>query len=192
MKKNNKGFFLAETIVVLALVTTVVVFVSANVPNLYKNYKLQIESYDRTEDIYLLKAIYEANKSDIDGLTDVACPGAADDSHAGQKIYNSVTTGDISNGSHATKLIPPTITLSLPTDYSSSSFYLTGYLTSLKDDSNYNFNKYLKRIKKTSNFKTDYRLIGVLKKSGSTETTYASIRIENPDTLGNRGCNLGD
>ena len=64
MKKNNKGFFLAETIVVLALVTTVVVFVSANVPNLYKNYKLQIESYDRTEDIYLLKAIEKANEEE--------------------------------------------------------------------------------------------------------------------------------
>lgn len=191
MKKNNKGFFLAETIVVLALVTTVVVFVSANVPNLYKNYKLQIESYDRTEDIYLLKAIYEANKRAIDGITDVKCNDDTDDvSYAGQKIYGSGTTGDIKNDSYATELVLP-ITLSLPSGYSNSSFYLTGYLTSLSDD-DYNFNKYLKRIKKTSNFKTDYRLIGVLKKIGSTETTYASIRIENPDTLGNRGCNLGD
>lgn len=191
MKKNNKGFFLAETIVVLALVTTVVVFVSANVPNLYKNYKLQIESYDRTEDIYLLKAIYEANKSAIDGITVVKCNDTDDVSYAGQKIYGSGTTGDIKNDSYATKLVSQTITLSLPSDYRNSSFYLTGYLTSLSDD-DYNFNKYLKRIKKTSNFKTDYRLIGVLKKSGSTETTYASIRIENPDTLGNRGCNLGE
>lgn len=190
MKKNNKGFFLAETIVVLALVTTVVVFVSANVPNLYKNYKLQIESYDRTEDIYLLKAIYEANKSTIDNETSTECSSGGS-SFVGQKIYGSGTTGDINNVSYATKLVSPTITLSLPTDYNGSSFYLTGYLTSLKDDSNYNFNKYLKRIKKTSNFKTDYRLIGVLKKSDSTEITYASIRIENPDTLGNRGCNLG-
>lgn len=188
MKKNNKGFFLAETIVVLALVTTVVVFVSANVPNLYKNYKLQIESYDRTEDIYLLKAIYEANKSTIDNVTSTVCPSSG--SFVGQKIYGDTGTLSVA----ATELTSPTITLSLPTDYNSSSFYLTGYLTSLKDDSNYNFNKYLKRIKKTSNFKTDYRLIGVLKKEvdGSTETTYASIRIENPDTLGNRGCNLGE
>ena len=187
MKKNNKGFFLAETIVVLALVTTVVVFVSANVPNLYKNYKLQIESYDRTEDIYLLKAIYEANKSAIDAETEGTCYSAT---MAGQKIYNPNGTGTINDVNYVDELT----SLNIPSDYdsSSSSFYLTGYLTSLKDDSNYNFNKYLKRIKKTSNFKTDYRLIGVLKKSGSTETTYASIRIENPDTLGNRGCNLGD
>lgn len=185
MKKNNKGFFLAETIVVLALVTTVVVFVSANVPNLYKNYKLQIESYDRTEDIYLLKAIYEANKSTIDNATSDACP-SGDSPFVGQKIY--ADTGTLSSSSAATNL-----DLNLPSGYSSSSFYLTGYLTSLSD-SDYNFNKYLKRIKKTSNFKTDYRLIGVLKKvvDGSTETTYASIRIENPDTLGNRGCNLGE
>lgn len=183
MKKNNKGFFLAETIVVLALVTTVVVFVSANVPNLYKNYKLQIESYDRTEDIYLLKAIYEANKMAIDTETKDKCNETDTLPYEGQKKYRD--TGTLSSA--ATKLT----SLNLPSDYSNSSFYLTGYLTSLSDD-DYNFNKYLKRIKKTSNFKTDYRLIGVLKKSGSTETTYASIRIENPDTLGNRGCNLGD
>lgn len=189
MKKNNKGFFLAETIVVLALVTTVVVFVSANVPNLYKNYKLQIESYDRTEDIYLLKAIYEANKSTIDNATSVACSSGGS-SFVGQKTYNdgNVPTDTTTTTTCAT-LLP---SLNIPSDYVGSKFYLTGYLTSLKDDNNYNFNKYLKRIKKTSNFKTDYRLIGVLKKSGSTETTYASIRIENPDTLGNRGCNLGE
>ena len=189
MKKNNKGFFLAETIVVLALVTTVVVFVSANVPNLYKNYKLQIESYDRTEDIYLLKAIYEANKSTIDNATSAVCPSGSS-SFVGQKTYNDGNVPTDTTTSYAT-LLPLT---NIPSDYNSSSskFYLTGYLTSFKDDSNYNFNKYLKRIKKTSNFKTDYRLIGVLKKSGSTETTYASIRIENPDTLGNRGCNLGE
>ena len=184
MKKNNKGFFLAETIVVLALVTTVVVFVSANVPNLYKNYKLQIESYDRTEDIYLLKAIYEANKDTIDDKTNDKCKNTDPLGYEGQKKYGD--TGDLSSSSAATKL-----TLSnLPSGYSSgSSFYLTGYLTSLSDD-NYNFNKYLKRIKKTSNFKTDYRLIGKL--VNGSKTTYASIRIENPDTLGNRGCNLGE
>lgn len=186
MKKNNKGFFLAETIVVLALVTTVVVFVSANVPNLYKNYKLQIESYDRTEDIYLLKAIYEANKSTIDDATSAACSSGGS-SFVGQKTYNDGNVPTDTTTSYAT-LLPLT---NIPSDYIGSKFYLTGYLTSLKDN-NYNFNKYLKRIKKTSNFKTDYRLIGVLKKRGYTETTYASIRIENPDTLGNRGCNLGD
>lgn len=185
MKKNNKGFFLAETIVVLALVTTVVVFVSANVPNLYKNYKLQIESYDRTEDIYLLKAIYEANKSDIDNETKGNCDGEVKE-EIGQKKYED--TGTLSSPSAATKLDPTTITLSLPSDYSSSSsFYLTGYLTTLSDTNDYNFNKYLKRVRKTSNFQTDYRLIGKLVNGG--KTTYASIRIDNPNP--NRICNLG-
>ena len=50
-----------------------------------------------------------------------------------------------------------------------------------------NFNKYLKRVRKTSNFQTDYRLIGKLVNGG--KTTYASIRIDNPNP--NRGCNLG-
>lgn len=185
MKKNNKGFFLAETIVVLALVTTVVVFVSANVPNLYKNYKLQIESYDRTEDIYLLKAIYEANKSVIDAKTKDKCNETDTSEYEGQKIYGD--TGVLTSPSAATKLDPPTITLSLPSGYSSSSFYLTGYLTTLSDTNDYNFNKYLKRVRKTSNFQTDYRLIGKLVNGG--KTTYASIRIDNPNP--NRRCNLG-
>lgn len=186
MKKNNKGFFLAETIVVLALVTTVVVFVSANVPNLYKNYKLQIESYDRTEDIYLLKAIYEANKITIDDATKAKCNDSDTSEYEGQKKYSDGNVPTDTTTTNATKL-----SLSnLPTDYSSSSsFYLTGYLTTLKEGE-FNFNKYLKRVRKTSNFQTDYRLIGKLVKDG--KTTYASIRIENPDTLGNRGCNLGE
>lgn len=178
MKKNNKGFFLAETIVVLALVTTVVVFVSANVPNLYKNYKLQIESYDRTEDIYLLKAIYKANKMAIDTETKDKCNETDTLPYEGQKKYGD--TGTLSSAATSLHLS------NVPSGYSSSSFYLTGYLTSLSDD-DYNFNKYLKRIKKTSNFKADYRLIGKLENGG--KTTYASIRIENPNP--NRGCNLG-
>ena len=54
--------------------------------------------------------------------------------------------------------------------------------------SNYNFNKYLKRMKKTTNDKPAYRLIGVFKRG--SETRYASIKVENPNE--NRSsCNLG-
>ena len=182
MKNKNKGFFLAETIVVLSLVTTIVVFVSANVPNLYKNYKLQIESYDQIEDIYLLKAIYEANKGAINDATSVTCPGASGEPPApGQKNYDKNNNMD--------KL---TSSLTYPSDYLDSlnnfkgEIYLTGYLTD-PSSTDYNFNKYLKRLKKTSAHKTDYRLIAVL--NNGTKTTYASIKIDNPNPI--RSCNLG-
>ena len=69
MKKNNKGFFLAETIVVIALVTTVMAFVYPNVTKLYENYKNRANYYDQTEDLYALKAVYEDNKGIIDNKT---------------------------------------------------------------------------------------------------------------------------
>ena len=79
------------------------------------------------------------------------------------------------------------VDLKLPGGYDSSEFYLTSYLVTPSVSSDYNFNKYLKRVRKTSNFQTDYRLIGKLVNGG--KTTYASIRIDNPNP--NRGCNLG-
>ncbi len=184
MKKNNKGFFLAETIVVLALVTTVVVFVSANVPNLYKNYKLQIESYDRTEDIYLLKAIEKANEEEIKIATKSDCSGTTE---IGAKLYNNGELPSLDEGSNDAGYYFKNVDLKLPGGYDSSEFYLTSYLVTPSVSSDYNFNKYLKRVRKTSNFQTDYRLIGKLVNGG--KTTYASIRIDNPNP--NRGCNLG-
>ncbi len=184
MKKNNKGFFLAETIVVLALVTTVVVFVSANVPNLYKNYKLQIESYDRTEDIYLLKAIYEANEEKIKKATESDCSGT----EIGAKIYNNGELPSSGGDSTGAGYYFENDDLKLPNDYKfDSKFYLTSYLVTPSVSGDYNFNKYLKRVRKTSNFQTDYRLIGKLVNGG--KITYASIRIDNPNP--NRRCNLG-
>ena len=51
-------------------------------------------------------------------------------------------------------------------------------------DSNYGFNRYLKRLRKSSNDTTSYRLIGIFRKRDArnkiTEERYASIRIDNP------------
>ena len=62
MKKNENGFFLAETIIVLALVTTFMAFVFPNVSKLYDNYKTRIKYYDQTEDIIFLSEVYKKNK----------------------------------------------------------------------------------------------------------------------------------
>ena len=54
MKKSNRGFFLAETIVMIALVTTVMAFVYPNLSKLYGNYMDKVKYYDQPEDLYVL------------------------------------------------------------------------------------------------------------------------------------------
>lgn len=177
MKKNNKGFFLAETIVVIALVTTVMAFVYPNVTKLYENYKNRANYYDQTEDLYVLKAVYEANKDTIDKNTEGA------DNCIIEDIYAEKGGGNISYLQKTNVPNKPPILDKL---------YISSYMSTLSSD-NYNFNKYLKRLKKTTYDVGAYRLIGIFeKKDGSgkiIETRYASIKIDNPNP--DRYCNLG-
>ena len=66
MRKNKNGFFLAETIIMIALVTTVVAFLYPNVSKLYENYNNRVNYYDQVQDIYVLRAIEEYLTSDPD------------------------------------------------------------------------------------------------------------------------------
>ena len=156
MKKNSKGFFLAETIVIIALVTTVMAFVYPNVVKLYENYKNIVNYYDQTEDLYVLKAYSELLKDEIMSETNNGC-----------KKYDDKEPLTISNNLPITHL------------------YITGYMTKVSDD-DYNFNRYLRRLKKTTYDTSSYRLIGVF---NDGKTRYASIKIDNPNP--NRNCNLG-
>ncbi len=65
--------------------------------------------------------------------------------------------------------------------------YVASYMANLSD-SNYNFNKYLKRLRKSTNDPSAYRLIGIFEENN--ETRYASIKIDNPNP--NRKSNLGE
>lgn len=168
MKKNNKGFFLAETIVVIALVTTIMAFVYPNVTKLYENYKNRANYYDQTEDLYALKAVYEANKGIIDKKTEGTSIDCSEN-ELGGKYISVLDEISLSN--------KPTILDKL---------YISSYMSNLSSD-NYNFNKYLKRIKKTTYDSVSYRLIGIF--NIGSETRYASIKIDNPNP--DRHCNLG-
>ncbi len=190
MKKNNKGFFLAETIVVIALVTTVMAFVYPNVTNLYDNYKNRTNYYDQTEDLYLLRAYYEAYKETIDNKTIGKTGDCTENEIGGRRIkeLDSICINKIGG---------------------IQNLYIISYMESPSSD-NYNFNKYLKRIKKTTYDTASYRLIGVFgnrcqegytfnssskkcDKQGKTSVApyevYASIKIDNPNP--SRNCNLG-
>lgn len=166
MKKNNKGFFLAETIVVIALVTTVMAFVFPNVTKLYENYKNRANYYDQTEDLYVLRAYSELYSNQIQQATTGICD---DNTEVGVQDLDDLKPISTSNDFGNLK-----------------NLYITSYMSS-PSSSNYNFNRYLKRIKKTTYDSASYRLIGVFE-DGST-TRYASIKIENPNP--NRHCNLG-
>lgn len=172
MKKNNKGFFLAETIVVIALVTTVMAFVYPNVSKIYDNYKNRTFYYDQPEDIYLLKSIYE-KYMDMDEDNELNDSVTLDNT-IGCKVFDSTEMTEINNLSNFMSIS------------SLKSLYVTGYMSS-PTSSNYNFNKYLKRLKKTNYDPTSYRLIGVFKEGDITR--FASIKLDNPNP--NRNCNLG-
>lgn len=190
MKKNNKGFFLAETIVVIALVTTVMAFVYPNVSKLNENYNNRTKYYDQTEDLYALEAIYDAMEQ----------------SDSGKKYTESGVDYNLNNFDiHITKVEEHdsrgTIKikeLKEITDIGSfgatginglDKLYIASYMESLSDPNhNYNFNKYLKRLRKSTNDPSAYRLIGIFKENN--ETRYASIKIDNPNP--NRTSNLGE
>ena len=65
--------------------------------------------------------------------------------------------------------------------------YIANYMATPQIDGNYNFNRYLRRMKKSTYDNTSYRLIGIFESDGNTR--YASIKIDNPNP--NRSENLG-
>lgn len=189
MKKNNKGFFLAETIVVIALVTTVMAFVYPNVSKLNENYNNRTKYYDQTEDLYALKAIYDAmehtdsgekyTESGVDynlNNFDIYITNVEEHDSRGTKNFKNELKEITTIGSFGATGINGLYKL-----------YIASYMGN-PSDSNYNFNKYLKRLRKSTNDPSAYRLIGIFKKNN--ETRYASIKIDNPNP--NRTSNLGE
>lgn len=180
MKKNNKGFFLAETIVVLALVTTVIAFVYPNVSKLYENYNTRIKYYDQTEDLLLLQEVYESYKDEIknkvrkeDHCGKSYDVGLVNYDNGAYNINTLITRSDVTNTIKISNKIGD---LEL--------VYIANYMGNPRYEKLYGFNRYLKRLRKSSNDTTSYRLIGVFRERDSgnniLEERYASIRIDNP------------
>lgn len=164
MKKKSKGFFLAETIIVLAVVTTAIAFVLPNVTKVYENYKNTTKYYDQTKDIYALKAIAGVMENTIHSMITY-----------GTKLGCKDFENNLSNNIISFSAPPAAGTLEL------EKLYIANYLGNLSRPSDYEFNKYLSRLKKTSYDKNSYRLIGVFD-DGSGTKRYASIKYQNPGT----------
>ncbi len=162
MKKDNRGFFLSETIVVISLVTIVIAFMYPNTAKLYDNYKNQAYMYDQTKDIYLLKAIYEKEKENLkkDKNSLIYCKKC---DNTATKIEKGVNT-QYEN-----------LNLSIP---EIERLYVVGYMDDNLSSDNYNFNKYLKRMKKSVYSPLSYRLIGVFKSVDEKNYRFASIKMD--------------
>lgn len=190
MKKNNKGFFLAETIVVIALVTTVMAFVYPNVSKLNENYNNRTKYYDQTEDLYALEAVYDSMKATNSNVTNYKESGV----QTNLNMFDYQITDPNTENSRGTMKIGLTEIRNIGSFGANGingldKLYIASYMENLSDPNhNYNFNKYLKRLKKTTNDPSAYRLIGVFKENN--ETRYASIKIDNPNP--NRTSNLGE
>ena len=178
MKKNSKGIFLVEAVVIIALVTTIMAYVYPNVNKVYNNYKYSTEVYDQIEDIYTLISYKDWLTYEFD--EDISCDNIVNKKDITSSIRNNITTpwGDL------------------------EALYIAKYLDETSDG-DYDFNRYLKRMKKTSNDAKACRLIGVFN-DDNNKKRYASIKIdkesvvenepeyeneENPVDDGNEGAN---
>ena len=173
MKKNSKGFFLAETIVVIALVTTVMAFVYPNISKLNENFNNRTKYYDQTEDLLALKAFYKINTDEINDMT----KGKSED---------CTKIGEYDFKDNDNDYILQEIEIKRPKGMNLEKVYITNYMATPNHE-NYNFNKYLKRLKRTTNDTSSYRIIGVFKDGNITR--FASLKIDNPNP--DRYCNLG-
>ena len=122
MKNKNMGFFLAETIVMIALVTSVMAFVFPNISKLYINFENKVKYYDQPEDIYYLMAYYKANSSYI----------------------NEKTRGGIKNEIGAKKIVgldKGEVEVS-----ENKTIYIANYMGNYNSENDFNFNRYKKNM----------------------------------------------
>lgn len=189
MKKKKNGFFLAEAIVVITLVTVIMAFVYPNIVKISSSNNKKVNSYNQIEDIYALELFYDYLNlnNDDDGNT---------------KLVNVTNNGcnpinefkEILNDNNNFK-----VNYNALTNYKIEYVFITDYLSSTSySNSNTNtsitlpyrdFNKYLRSIPKETYASGDYRIIGVFKKEDTNDLRYASIRIANPNP-DKKNCNI--
>lgn len=148
MKKNNKGFFLPEAIVVISLVTAVMAFVYPNLAKLYENFENRVKYYDQPEDLYVLKALYDSKK-----ITISDCKS--------KTILEKDSNINFSNVS-ASGL---------------EKIYIGNYTNrDVSSNVSYNFKRYLNRMKISTNDSSSCRIVGIFKVDDKER--YASIKVD--------------
>ncbi len=159
MKNNNKGFFLAETLIVISLVTLILAFVYPNLSKLYETFKLKTNYYDQTQDIQALKSIDFVYNSNINSVCYTLVGGE-------YKRKESLGFND------ASRIISIDIG-----NMNLEELYITPYEITSPDEahkSDYGLTRYIKRIRKNKLAPSSCRLIGKFK-DNSGEYRYASV-----------------
>ena len=149
MKRNNKGFFLAETLIVISLVTLILAFVYPNLSKLYETFVLKTNYYDQVQDIQALKSIDFVFNSNIEA----ACY------HLEDGEYKAIEKDKLVS-------LRSTISIDGLNNMNLEELYITNYDTSSSDDiDDYSFTRYLKRIRKNKLLPNACRLIGKFRDS---------------------------
>ena len=123
MKNKNMGFFLAETIVMIALVTSVMAFVFPNISKLYINFENKVKYYDQPEDIYYLMAYYKENAGGEDGIDEKT---RGETKHEiGEKKFKNLE-----------EIVKDT----------NKTIYIADYMGNYNSENDFNFNRYKKNM----------------------------------------------
>lgn len=172
MKKNQKGFFLAETIIMIALITTVVAFVFPNVSKLYENFVNRTKYYDQTEDVFFLKAVGECLDVNYVQVT------KKDDKNI--LMINNYNITEMGTDTMLKVSNDCTITPKYLGNGGEVAIYVAKYMatpgvpTGFAENEKYEFNKFLHRLKKTNNDTAAHRIIGRFKIGNSYR--FASVK----------------
>ena len=176
MKKNNKGFFLAETLIVISLVTLILAFVYPNLSKLYDTFKLKTNYYDQIQDLQALKTLDYVYNGEIDSI----CNSFKESGNFDIKVldFQEAFKSYGNNFPYA----------SVNNEMKLSNLYISSYMIkntsgsvdNIKED--YGLNAYIKRIR-LNKVTGNCRLIGKFKVmvDGVEEYRYASIEHINID-----------
>lgn len=149
MKKNNKGFFLAETLIVISLVTLILAFVYPNLSKLYETFVLKTNYYDQVQDIQALKSIDFVFNSNINSM----CY-----KKEGGEYINKLGESQLED-------LKGVISYNRIGNMNLEELYIADYDTKATGGGDYGLARYLKRIRKNKLSPTSCRLIGKFKSS---------------------------
>lgn len=190
MKKNKNGFFLAETIIVIALVTIIMVFVYPNIVKISNSNSKKVNFYNQIEDIYALELFYDYLNLNKDDNGNTKLVNVINNGCNPINNFNEILNDNMNFKDNYNALTNYDIEYVFITDYLSNTSYSNSNVNTSITLPYRDFNKYLRSIPKETYANNDYRIIGVFKEEGTNNLRYSSIRIANPNP-DKKNCNIG-
>ncbi len=162
MKKHQKGFMLAEVIVVSTIVITVLTSLYISFNKLYSNYKVRFKYYDanglyaasKISNFYIDEFLFSNYLNDLENndITDISCNNSRSDYNYCKKIFDT---------------------------YNVIKMYLVKYDLTGKNFSNELINDYVSYLTSSDNWEKDlynYRIIVVMRNELGEES-FANLKM---------------